>query len=762
MRLTPEQEAEIRAARDVKHETRRPTVPALEEVLYEAMPVLDHGFVRVIDYMGDDAAIVQAARVSYGKGTKKVSEDRGLIRYLMRHRHTTPLEMAEIKLHCKLPIFVARQWIRHRTACLAGDTRLSFDLPGAWRRGRRQLLARRIESVFRLWTEGTRGETAEKKKPTFVERIEPTTRYTIPELSRLVLRREETLRNMVRDGYLVGEREGNRIYVRGSAWHDFAKRKRVFRVPMRDRVRRQLLRMCDETTGEIRHTHIVDVWQTGTRPVYRVTLENGYSIEMTKDHRCLTERGWMTLQEATGLRKGETGSVRWNGAAPAFAVNGVRLHRDPQWVAARRAEGWNVHQIADAAGVSYHTIRKALRQHGLQFTARERARLSGRSQRGQRRAFRRRGPLRPEALERVRTARSGRASNFWKGGITPERANIGRWTREHAAFVHERYGWRCGICRSKTRLHAHHADPVWHCAARARDLTNLVTLCGACHEDIHRLELELAFLAEFETGRPLAEFWTLHPERGIRPADKPRGRPTRLVRTFSKLARIDYVGEKPTYDLEVEGPYHNFVANGFIVHNSVNEYSARYSILDREFYVPRPEDLGVQSLANRQGRAETLPAARAAEILRILKEDAERNYDHYTDMMNADEEGKEIRPGEPGLARELARMNLTLAFYTQWYWKIDLHNLLHFLSLRLDDHAQEEIRAYGRVIADVTKRWVPHAWEAFVDFRLEGTNLSRGEKLALQKMLMGETPDLAALGLSKREQDEFQKKFPKK
>src|SRR5512143_1157481 len=116
MKLTPEQQTEIAAAREARHPTRRATVPALEEILYEPLPVLDHGFVRVIDYMGDDAAVVQAARVSYGRGTRKVSEDRGLINYLMRHRHTTPFEMCEIKYHVKLPIFVARQWIRHRTA----------------------------------------------------------------------------------------------------------------------------------------------------------------------------------------------------------------------------------------------------------------------------------------------------------------------------------------------------------------------------------------------------------------------------------------------------------------------------------------------------------------------------------------------------------------------------------------------------------------------------------------------------------------------
>ena len=116
MALDADKRAEIEGLRDSEALTRRTTVPALEALLYEPIPVLDHGFVRVVDYMGDDAAIVQAARVSYGRGTKQVSGDRGLINYLMRHRHSTPFEMCEIKLHVKLPIFVARQWIRHRTA----------------------------------------------------------------------------------------------------------------------------------------------------------------------------------------------------------------------------------------------------------------------------------------------------------------------------------------------------------------------------------------------------------------------------------------------------------------------------------------------------------------------------------------------------------------------------------------------------------------------------------------------------------------------
>ena len=308
MRTSPAQDAEIAAARSARHETRRPTVPALEEVLFQVLPVLDHGFVRVVDYMGDDAAIVQAARVSYGKGTKRVNEDRGLIRYLMRHHHTTPFEMCELKLHCKLPIFVARQWIRHRTA-------------------------------------------------------------------------------------------------------------------------------------------------------------------------------------------------------------------------------------------------------------------------------------------------------------------------------------------------------------------------------------------------------------------------------------------------------------------NVNEYSGRYSILDREFYLPPADALCVQSTGNRQGRGASLEAERAAAVLQLLKDDATRCYDHYQELLNEDEAGRTLRPGEPSLARELARINLTLGFYTQWYWKIDLHNLLHFLLLRGDAHAQEEIRVYAQAIGDVAQRWVPLAWEAFVDYRLEAMTLSRAEGEAVRALLAGERPDLAALGLSKREQDELRAKL---
>jgi thymidylate synthase (FAD) len=300
MKLTPEQRAEIDEARAQQGQTRRPTVPALEDILYEPLPVLDHGFVRVIDYMGDDAAIVQAARVSYGKGTRKARDDAGLVRYLMRHRHTTPFEMCEIKYHVKLPIFVARQWIRHRTA-------------------------------------------------------------------------------------------------------------------------------------------------------------------------------------------------------------------------------------------------------------------------------------------------------------------------------------------------------------------------------------------------------------------------------------------------------------------NVNEYSARYSIMDREYYIPALAQLGTQSSANRQGRGDVLEGEEADYVLNVLKEDAERCHADYEAMLNEDAEGNPRDSARRGLARELARMNLTLNTYTQWYWKIDLHNLLHFLSLRADPHAQYEIRVYAEAMLETVKRWVPVTYDAFVNYRMGGAQISASGLAVIRRLLAGEPVTQADCGMSARE-----------
>jgi thymidylate synthase (FAD) len=196
-----------------------------------------------------------------------------------------------------------------------------------------------------------------------------------------------------------------------------------------------------------------------------------------------------------------------------------------------------------------------------------------------------------------------------------------------------------------------------------------------------------------------------------------------------------------------------FVARQWIRHRTanVNEYSARYSILDREFYLPEPDKLAGQSKSNRQGRDIPLPAEQAQEIIRLLRSDAENCYEHYVWMLNESPEGKTTDDHRVGLARELARMNLTLNTYIQWYWKIDLHNLLRFLNLRGDRHAQYEIRAYADTISTIVQRWVPITYEAFLEYNVGALTLSRSAVLVVKRLLSGENVSAANSGLSARE-----------
>jgi len=204
-----------------------------------------------------------------------------------------------------------------------------------------------------------------------------------------------------------------------------------------------------------------------------------------------------------------------------------------------------------------------------------------------------------------------------------------------------------------------------------------------------------------------------------------------------------------------------FIARQWIRHRTanVNEYSARYSILDKEFYLPTSENLASQSQNNRQGRGDVLKGDQAKKVLDLLKSDAERTYSNYEEMLNERYDGTVIDKNKIGLARELARMNLTLNTYTQWYWKTDLLNLMNFLRLRADHHAQYEIRTYADAMLETLKKWVPITYEAFMDYRVGGTEVSAKGKLVIQKMIKGEEVSMEQSGLSKREWNELMQSF---
>ena len=569
-------------------ETRRPTNPAAEEILGGYFPVLDHGFVSLVDYMGSDEDVERAARVSYGYGTRKVSQTRGLVRYLRRHHHTTPSEMVELKFHCAMPMFVARQWIRHRSACLAEGTEVYFDLPGGVKRRGRQLYKLPIEEIWR--------------------RFQPTRNRTRPD----------------------------------------KQRNSSFR---RDRVQGMLLRYLDEDAGRFGHTRVRDVLRNGPKPVFRMVLADGKSIEATADHRFLFDDGWATLRERTGLEE-RGGRATWREGEYFVHVNGMEvlvlaMYQDLEWLreqytTLRRP----IADIADDCGVSYHTIRKWLGRHEL---------------------------------------------------TDPERGNFQEGSRP----------WNKG--------RTYRLGP--------RELSE-----------------------DYDAKVPP------RPRVAWNKINVPR-----LVR----VERFEYVGVKETYDLEVEGPHHNFIANGIVTHNSVNEYSARYSLMPLLFYTPEAEHFQLQSRSNRQGRELGAPAEVYTEALRRWEEIRTAAGDGYRWLLEQD------------VARELARIDLPLSTYTQWYWKIDLHNLLHFLTLRADPRAQWEIQEYARVIAGMMKRVAPLSYEAWVDYDLVARPLSRAERDALARLLEADLATgvraregaslsaeaLREIGLSVREMEELVEKL---
>jgi thymidylate synthase (FAD) len=207
-----------------------------------------------------------------------------------------------------------------------------------------------------------------------------------------------------------------------------------------------------------------------------------------------------------------------------------------------------------------------------------------------------------------------------------------------------------------------------------------------------------------------------------------------------------------------------FIARQWIRHRTanVNEYSARYSILDKEFYIPAKEQLSAQATNNRQGRGDLITGQQADEVLKILKDDAVRTYDNYEKMLNERFDGTIIDEKKSGLARELARMNLTLNSYTQWYWKTDLLNLMNFLFLRGDSHAQYEIRVYAEKMLETVKKWVPITHAAFLDYRVGAAHLSSKGLKIVKSMINGNKVGYEDSGLSKREWNELMEVIDKK
>ncbi|MBI4801967.1 MAG: FAD-dependent thymidylate synthase [Elusimicrobia bacterium] len=481
--------------------------------------VLDKGFVRLVDFMGGDRRAVESARVTFGSRSKGEEKDKKLVEYLLSHGHHTPFEHSVFQFHIKCPIFVARQWMRHRIACVAGDTKLYFDLPAGPRAGNWRAYRMTVEEFFRKWESGAKPIPHSKNRSTSIV------------------------------------------------------------MPQRKRLKGMMLRQLKEDTWTLGHTRVLDVFKTGEKPVFEVLLEDGKAIRCTKDHRFRFEDGWKTLEAATGLRlRGETAAYR--AQLPRMAANGRivanPLYRDKEWLKTQyRQTGADDVSVAKLLGVSGEVIRKWRRIHGL--------------------------------------------INIKPGGFRPGMSP-----------------WNKGTTYQKVRLY--------------------------------------------------------------QKVEKPKPAIHHLIPRWIRISSIKYLGIRPTYDLSVEGPFHNYVADGVVTHNSYNEVSARYTEVREEFYVP--SEFRAQDRINRQGSTAG-PGLDQSKMPAIYEDSVKASYRAYRKLLKA------------GAARELARMALPVAQYTQFHWTINARSLMNFITLRMDAHAQLEIRVYAKAIAEIFKAEMPWTWEAY-------------------------------------------------
>ena len=540
--------------------------------------VLDHGFVRLDEAMASDLSVVNAARVSFARRKEVLdASDEGLIRFLMRNRHETPFEHNAFRFHVRAPIFVAREWFRHRIGCLTGDTVVTFVNDAGCTAPH---LRKTLDELWEMWTRGERNGHA-----------------VGDDVAREVRRRAEAgdgLRRIAREPG-IGRR---------AAWSVFADADE--RRDARSRVRRMRLRVLNEGTGEFETGHVAEVFDKGEQPVYRLRLADGKTITLTENHRLLTPDGWFTMREAVGL-VGDGDRARMTCPAQLIA-NGERVR-------------------CDRAG-----------RRGYRFPLR----------------------LSDSHLAAIRRARSG------------------------ARCI----DYTCRACGTRgARLHAHHVVPPWLAREPTTDVENLAR-CSECHRPIHgRRALERA--AEcVDAVLPHRPRWVL------------TGRPVAVV-------SVEYVGVRRTYDLAVAGRWHNFVANGVVVHNSFNEFSMRYARATDEFYVPEADDVRTQ--VGKPGSYSFEPLnPEVAEATRTAIEAVYREaYATYERLI------------EQGVARELARVVLPVGAYTEFYWTVNARSLMNFVSLRAHDTALREIRRYAEAVERFFAGVMPVTYAAFAEFRRE-------------------------------------------
>ena len=436
------------------------------------------------------------------------------------------------------------------------------------------------------------------------------------------------------------------------------------------------VRVFDETTRTFVRAGIREVFKTGVKPVFRLTLANGRILDCTKEHKLLTTRGFLPLEDAVGLRMvGSTAAM--TKADVSVACNGVPAHRDAQWLASAKqraiASGTGLAGIAVEAGVTTHAIRKALKRHDLQFSKREVAQYNPIWNKGLRGYSRPRHS--PETIEKMRaSAKRGAASNLWRGGADrSERRKIADWCSAHRSEFLRAADYKCRRCGSTTLLELHHALTVAERPDLAYDKSNIEVLCRTCHRDHHRTAGHAKTWREHSRGNTL----TLH---------------------WSAVEKVECLGEQMTYDMEVDHQSHNYVANGIVTHNSQRYQTA--AVLP----VAPPREARMQDKTNRQS---SLPCD---------DRDVQTGWLAQQERIQSQCRAAYEWALAHGIAKEQARALLPEGLTTtRMYMVGSFRSWIHYLQQRLYPSTQAEHREIAEQVRDVLEVYAPITMRAFFE-----------------------------------------------
>jgi thymidylate synthase (FAD) len=565
----------------------------LHKLMKEGKNERDIDFVKNIQ--SPEGLMAYCARVS--SPDQKNPKYEKLLSYCAKHGHWSVFEMADATFEITTSRAIAQQIIRHRSFCfqefcMAGDTQVYFDLPGALKKGKRRIYKLTLEELYKKWN----GKDA----------------------------------------------LGNSL---------------------RERVKGMNVRIYDNNSKLMTHSHIKEVFQTGVKDIFEITLENGKVIRSTKEHKVLTENGFNSLENAFGLQLiGNTAVIEKNGF---IGCNGIPVYRDYNWMKEAKKNslisGGGVDEIAKQAGVSYHTIRKWLKKLNLTFTKVEMAKITtlrggvwnkGKSGYSW-------GTHSKETRKLLsKKARKGKDSNFWKGGVTKERDKIQADIKKYRIDLIVDYKGNCGLCSKPLngKCDLHHIVPVSEDVTLAREYSNLMPVHLDCHKKHHGIQGDLKKWKEKSKGNKLTVRW-------------------------SKIKSVKYLGKQMTYDLEIDHPSHNYVANGVIVHNSQRYAKVSDGI---EVYQARSQDN-----KNRQNSIDDMSKEDKEWFINAQHQVKDISLDLYNEAL------------AKGVAKEQARFLLPLNTKTRLFMKGSIRSWIHYINIRAGNGTQKEHEDIALQIKDI-------------------------------------------------------------